>query len=585
METPTARRPRNRTPLSFAEFVLDPSAYELRREGRTVKVERRPMELLILLLERRGELVTREEIAERLWGSGVFIDIDTSINTLVRKVRRALRDSAVRSRFVQTVQGKGYRFVAHVQPVAHRAVVVVLPFENLQHDPAQEYVADGITEETIGGLGRMGPDRVSVIGRTTSMAYRRTKRTIGDIGNDLGADYLVEGSVRAAAGRVRVSATLSRVRDQVQIWSESYERDAGDLLGLQSALGQDIAEQIHLRLSSPQRADSAPRRQTRHRRAYDLYLRGRYYYYQMTPATAERALQCFREATELDPTYSLAWAGIADTYSSRLFNSDTRPSGVIGDARAAAAAAMAGGVSVAEVHTAVAVIQFLFDWNWGAAEAHLRRAVALNPSSAHSYWMLGHALTQQGHHEEALAAASRALELDPLDALTHGMAAQIAYSAGRTDVAATHAKQALLIEPDFWVGQWQLGQAYERMGRTNEALEVLAHASRLSNGNSKPVSLTAYLLARTGRANEAREILDTLECRVRDAYVPPVAIALGHLGLNDKERVFEWLEQALAVRDVHLIYVPWDVKWQALRGEKRFRDLLRRAGLGAEPAH
>ena len=268
METPAVRRPRNRTPLSFAEFVLDPFAYELRREGRTVKVERRPMELLILLLERRGELVTREEIAERLWSSGVFIDIDTSINTLVRKVRRALRDSATRSRFVQTVQGKGYRFVADVQPVGHRAVVVVLPFENLQNDPAQEYVADGITEETIVGLGRMGPDRLSVIGRTTSMAYRRTKRTIGDIGNDLGADYVVEGSVRAAAGRVRVSATLSRVRDQVQIWTESYERDAGDLLGLQSAMGRDIAEQIHLRLSSPQRADSAPRRQTLHQRAY-----------------------------------------------------------------------------------------------------------------------------------------------------------------------------------------------------------------------------------------------------------------------------------------------------------------------------
>ena len=304
----------------------------------------------------------------------------------------------------------------------------------------------------------------------------------------------------------------------------------------------------------------------------------------MTPATAERALHCFREATELDPVYSLAWAGIAHTYSSRLFNSDTRPSDVIDEARAAAAAAIAAGPSVAEAQTAVGVIQFLFNWNWRAAEAHLRRAVALNPSSTHSNWMLGHVLTQQGRHEEAVAAASRALELDPLDALTHGMAAQIAYSAGRTDVAATHAKNALLLEPDFWVGQWQLGQAYQQMGRVNEALEVLAHALRLSNGNTKPLSLTAYLLARTGRANEAREIVDTLECRARDAYVPPVAVALGYLGVNDEEQVFAWLERALAVRDVHLIYVPWDGKWEKLRGEPRFRDLLRRSGLGAERA-
>jgi TolB-like protein/Flp pilus assembly protein TadD len=580
MKMPVVTRHPMREPMRFGEFVLNPSAYELRREGRTVKVERRPMELLILLVERRGELVTRDEIAERLWDTGVFIDIDTSINTLVRKVRRALRDSARRSRFVQTIPGKGYRLVAEVQPVEDRVVVVVLPFENLQDDPAQEYVADGITEETIVGLGRMG--RLSVIGRTTSMAYRGTRRTIGDIGNDLGADYVVEGSIRAAAGRVRVSATLSRVLDQVQIWSESYERDAADLLGLQSALGLDIAEQIQRRLAPPQRADSAARRQTLHRRAYDLYLRGRHYYNQMTPATAERALHYFREATELDPTYSLAWAGIADTYSSQLFNSDTRPSDVIDEARAAAAAAMAAGGDIAEAHTTIAVIRFLFDWNWRAAETHLRRAVALNPSSAQSYWMRGHALTQQGRHEEALAAASRALELDPLDALTHGMAAQIAYSAGRTDAAVACAKDALLVEPDFWVGQWQLGQAYEQMGRTNEALEVLAHAVRLSNGNSKPVSLTAYLLARAGRTSEAREILETLERRARDAYVPPVSVALGHLGLNNREQVFEWLEQALGVRDVHLIYVPWDAKWEPLNGENRFRDLLKRAGLGAE---
>jgi tetratricopeptide (TPR) repeat protein len=198
--------------------------------------------------------------------------------------------------------------------------------------------------------------------------------------------------------------------------------------------------------------------------------------------------------------------------------------------------------------------------------------------------MLGHVLTQQGRHEEALAAASRALELDPLDALTHGMAAQIAYSAGRMDAAETHSKDALLVEPDFWVGHWQLGQAYERTGRTNEALEVLAHALRLSDGNSKPASLTAYLLARTGRTSDARQILDTLERRARDAYVPPVAIALGYLGLNDEEQVLKWLEQSLAIRDVHLIYVPWDGKWEKLRGEKRFRDFLRRSGLGAARA-
>ena len=243
-------------------------------------------------------------------------------------------------------------------------------------------------------------------------------------------------------------------------------------------------------------------------------------------------------------------------------------------ARAAAAAALAAGAAVAEAQTAAGSNQFLFDWNWRTAEAHLRRAVALDPSSAQSHWMLGHALTQQERHEEALAAASHALEFNPLDALAHGMAAQIAYAAGRPEVAAARAKDALRVEPDFWVGHWQLGQAYEQMGRTDEALEMLAHALRLSNGNSKPVSLTAYLLARTGRSSEAREILDTLEARARDKYVPPVALALGFLGLDDMEKVFVWLDEAVAAHDVHLIYVPGDSKWETVVGEKRFRDFL-----------
>src|SRR5688572_30324679 len=335
----------------FGGFVLDLSAYELRRQGRSVRIERRPMELLMLLVDRRGELVTRDEIVNRLWGREVFIDVDASVNTVIRKVRRAMRDSADHSRFIQTVQGKGYRFVADVESPG-RSVLAVLPFENLLGAADQDYVADGLTEETIVGLGRLDPDRLSVIGRTSSMAYRRTKKTLGEIGKELGADYILEGSVRAAEGRCRVTSTLIRVSDQVQIWTDTYERASNDLLGLQAELGQAIARQIELRLS-PHRVARVPKRQTRNADAYDLYLRGRYYYNQMTPATADRALECFRRATDLDPGYALAWAGIADTFSGRIFNSDTRPSDVSDDARAAAALALEHRATVAPADPSV----------------------------------------------------------------------------------------------------------------------------------------------------------------------------------------------------------------------------------------
>ena len=245
------------------------------------------------------------------------------------------------------------------------------------------------------------------------------------------------------------------------------------------------------------------RRQTQNPEAYDLYLRGRHYYNQMTSATFARALDCFCRATVLDPAYALAWAGMADTYSGRLFNSDTRSSEVADQARAAAEQALKNGGTVAEAHTALARVQFLFDWDWRGAEANLRRAVALDPSSSQSYWMLGHAISQQGQHDLALAAARRARELDPLSALSHSMSSQIAFSARDLEAAVRHAREALLAEPDYWVAYWQLGQAYQQMGQTDQALEALAEASRLSNGNSKPISLSAYSLATSGRVRRS----------------------------------------------------------------------------------
>jgi hypothetical protein len=227
------------------------------------------------------------------------------------------------------------------------------------------------------------------------MTYRGTTKPIADIGRELGVDYVLDGSIRGGEGRYRVTATLNRVRDQVQVWSDTYERESPNLLGLQAELGRSIAEQIHLRLS-PERARAITRRQTRNPEAYDVYLRGRYHWNQLTPATVARALECYQRATELDPEYALAWAGIADAYSSRPFNSDTQPSEVYERARTAAAHALLVGETVAEAHTSAAFVQFVFGWDWPAAEANCRKAVALDPSYGQGYWMLAHTLSQQG---------------------------------------------------------------------------------------------------------------------------------------------------------------------------------------------
>jgi TolB-like protein len=520
--------------------------------------------------------VTRDDIVECLWGRDVFIAVDTSVNTVIRKIRRVLRDSVDTPRFIQTVQGKGYRFIADVeQPTV--AVLAVLPFQNLQRDAAEDYVADGLTEETIVRLGQVAPDRLCVIGRTSSMPYRGTQKTLDVIGRDLGADYILEGSVRTTHGRCRVAATLIRVKDQVPVWAETFERDANDLLGLQTDLGRAIAHQIHDRLAS-NRASTVPTRHTGHTAAYDWYLRGRHHFNQMTPATAERALECFCRATEIDPTYAIAWAGLADLHTGRLFSSDISPAVVAELARAAAARAIEHGSTVPEAHISMARVRILLDWAFSDAEEHLRRALSLDPNSADGFWVLARALSHQARHAQALDAALRGRALDPFNALSLSMLAQTAFSARDFDAAAHYAREALSTEPDYRVAHYQLAQALEALDLRDDALTALAEATRPSRENSKPLSLSAYVLGRAGRTDDARALVSVLEQRALERYVPPLSLALAHAGMGDDTRVMAWLDEALAARDVHLIYVPGDVKWDRYRSNQRFQALMDRCG-------
>ena len=286
----------SRQTYRFGEFELDVAAYELRRAGRPVKLERRPMELLILLVERRSDLVSRADIVKKLWGDDVFVDVDMGVNTAIRKVRQALGDSPDVSVFVTTVSGKGYRFTADVSDAerhgaigpgaVERMTIAVLPFENLSADLNQEYLADGLTEEAITVLGQIDPERIAVIGRTSVTAYRRTTKTLAEIGRELGAQYLVESSIRSEGGRLRITSKLIRAADQAQVWSAAFDNEPGSLLELQRELCRVLATQIHLKLS-PQWLDAIEGRQTRDAEAYQLYLQGRYFFNQLTASHDE----------------------------------------------------------------------------------------------------------------------------------------------------------------------------------------------------------------------------------------------------------------------------------------------------------
>ena len=626
---------RARETLRFGEFELNPSSYELRWKARTVRLERLPMDLLILLVERRGDLVTRAEIVDRLWGKDVFVDVETGVHTAIRKIRQALRDSAENPAFIETVPGKGYRFSAAVEivtdsrglptvalpssvepavtaatrisrgpamaviavvvalgtmaafgawrwanavPPPARVTLAVLPFENLAGDPERQYLADGLTEETIASLGQMDPERVAVIGRQSMMLYKRnTTKSLADIGREVGSDYLLESSLRAEGGRFRITAKLIRASDQVQVWSESYDREPVSMLGLQRELSAAIAQQIRLQLS-PGRLDALTRRQTRNADAYDLYLRGRNFANQRTPATTAKAIEYFERATALDPNYALAWAGLTEVYGASPMNGDVPVLEIASRAQQAAAQAMRSDPDLAETQFAMAYVNWMFDWDWGSAEAGFRRATSLDPNYAFSHLVLGHLLSQLGRHDLARVSTRRARELDPLDPMLHAMSSQVEFQARDYPAALESARRAIVLDPEFWIGYIMEGQALDGLNRPDAALEALVQAGRFSGQNSKAVSFRGYVLAKAGRTAAAREVVTTLQTAARDRYVPPYAMALVHAGLGERDAVFEWLERAYAARDVHLIFLPVDAKWDDYRQDPRFVALISRCG-------
>jgi TolB-like protein/DNA-binding winged helix-turn-helix (wHTH) protein/Flp pilus assembly protein TadD len=618
--------------LRFGDCELDIGAFELRRKGQRVALERQPMELLILLVARRGQLVTRAEIGEHIWGKDVFVDVETGVHTAMRKIRRALGDSTDAPVFVETVAGKGYRFIAPVEVVsgspapapppapspppdsvarasrrpgsralfliaalalfasATAAVLLwnrsrtpapvtlaVLPFENLSGSRQHDYLANGLAEETIVSLGQIDPPRLRVLGRTSTLGYRGTRKSLTQIGKELGADYLVESTLLAERDRVRVTSRLVRAADQTQVWSSAFDRSATTLLGLQGELSAAIAEQIHARLR-PERMAALSRRHTANPDAYHFYLRGLEFWSVRTPSGNQQAIAAYRRATAIDPQYALAWAALSVVYASSPINGDARPQDVAAAARESADRAVAAEPNLSEARYALGYVQWLLEWRWPAAEANLRRAVQLDPGSWAAHLTLGHCLSQMGRHSEALIATRRARELDPLSPVSHAMSAQVALQARDYRAAADYAQQAIVISPDFWIGYVMRAQAMFQLGRREEALADLQRAARLSEGNSKAVSLRGYVLARSGRTDEARAVLARLDEISRERYVPPYAIALVHAGLGQNEAMFQALGRALEDRDGHLIFLPVDPLWDEYRSDPRFKSIISRAG-------
>jgi TolB-like protein/Tfp pilus assembly protein PilF len=584
----------------FDGFRIEPDTCSLLHDGVPVGLTPKVFDTLLYLVMHKGVVLQTETLMQAIWPDTVVEE--NNLNQNISTLRRVLGEKRGEKRYILTVPGKGYRFIAPVavsvassrqssEPSSrtdpHDSAclhLAVLPFENLGAGPEREYFADGLTEETIAALGQADPHHFKVIGRTSVMRYKRTTKSLSEIGRELNTAYLVESSLRGEGGRLRITSKLIRVLDQVQIWSASYDSEPSSMLAFQRELSIAIAEQIRLRLS-PEQLTALGRRQTRNAEAYDIYLRGRHHWNQLTPQSTRIAVDYFMRSTKLDPKYALAWSGLADAYSSSPVNGDASPLVVWPLAREAASKAVRSEPELAEVQASLAFLNFWLEWDWTVAETAARKATALDPSYPLAHRFLGIVLSHSGRHAEAQLAMRRARELDPFYPMQHALSAQAAFVAREYSTAAQFARQAMVVDPEFWIGHLQLAQADVELGENESAFRELNIAGRLSSSNSKVMALRGYLFARTQQTEDAMEVLRTLEAISRERYVPPYAMALVHAGLGQKELALGWLDQAYEARDVHLVFLPVDPKWDAFRAEPRFIALLRRCNFKRQGGH
>jgi TolB-like protein/DNA-binding winged helix-turn-helix (wHTH) protein/Tfp pilus assembly protein PilF len=618
----------------FGDFKLDPAQFELRRAGHRIPLERKPLEVLILLAEKQGKLVMREEIIEQVWGKDFAFDAERGVNNVMRKLRAALHDNPDRPRFVETVVGKGYRFIGPIEELARpiagqrppkesesarplpaqsrkaasrlilaivaslalgllvwRGVatlrsqrgaglaansvrsIAVLPFTNLSGDPNQEYFADGMTEELATELGKFSALRV--ISHTSVNRFKGAKTPLQEIAKELQIDAVMEGTVTREGDRVRVTANLIRAFPEKHLWAESYDRDIRNVLDLQSEVARAIADQIRITVT-PEERRHLTTSQTVDPEAHELYLKGMFYNGKWTKEGFERGVEYFNRALEKEPRNARAYAGLAVAYGGLGIYDDVE---AYPKQKAASLKALEIDDTLADAHSTLAWAKFTYDWDIAGAEREFRRAIELNPSDARARAWYGIFLAMLGRIEESLLQVKSARELDPLSLANTSLAYKTYYNAREYDKAIEVCRNALDMDPNFVSAHWKLVGVYQRTGAFEKAIEERRRLGTLGGEELKGVSRQAELLRKAYAAKGPPGYwLQELEIlRAEPHPGNPIYIAAIYTRLGQEDEAFRWLDVAFKRRLPHLIWdLPANPDFDDLRSDPRYADLLRR---------
>jgi len=577
--------------IRFEDFEVNTRSGELLRRGSKVRLQNQPFQVLMLLLENAGEVVTREELQARVWEHDTFVDFDRGLNKAIHLLRRALRDRVIKPRFIENLPRRGYRFMVPVETVEISAArlpksqtssrrirlesVAVLPLENLSGDPAHEYFSDGTTAELISALARIGSARV--ISRMSAMAFKGTRKTVRAIARQLRVDAIVEGTVTRSDQKVRITAQLIHARSERLLWSGTFERDLCDILSLQAELAHVIAQQIHRVLEPPDLP--APRVNSQ---AYELLLKGRFFRDKMTPPDLATSISFLTQAIELDPTYAHAYGELAQAFFySGVFGVD-HSAQTFAKARSAALKAIEFDESVATAHNSLAAIHIFHDWDWAAAEAESRRAVELNPGEPVGYVHLADYMSIQGRHDEAIEQFKHALQLDPISRVYLGGFALVLHRARRYMESIAECRKALEIDPRYPNAMWFLALSLEQTGNLQESIATLERVAELSHApHFRALLGRAYALS--GSQPKALEILNDLTTLSQRTYISPFDLAVIRAGLGDLTETFRLLEEAYDQRVFRIIELTFPM-FDNLRQDQRWKDLVSRIGLPHSPS-
>lgn len=608
----------------FDSFRLDASRHLLLRDGEAVNLAPRAFNMLLALIRRRGEVLAKDELMRQLWPDTTVEE--NNLTVIISALRKALGENPQQHRYIVTVPGRGYSFVAEVKEVgeflseveaplvplppiveaAHRTkftvrhfglaalsvlvfaiaawfflkalqpaaepsvkTIAVLPFKNLSGQSGDEYLTLGLADALITSLGNLR----QVVTRPTSSVLKYANADPLAAGRELGVDALIDGRFQRINDRLRVTIQLIRVSDGTPLWSEKFDETFTDVFAVQDATAERVSRALALRLSNEEKRLLA-KTVTANPEAWQLYLRGRYFWNKRTDEGLKKGLEYFSQATKKDPNYALAWAGLADSYNLLSYYSLSSPEDSFPKAKAAAQKALVLDDTLAEAHASLGLAMMAYDRDTAGAERAYQRALALNPNYPTAHQWYAEFLTAQGRFDEALREITRARELDPLSLITNSVEGFVLYYARRYDVAATQLQKQLEFDPDFWPTRWFLSWAYSAQGQYQEALAELERARVLSGNNYAIVTELGYVYAAAGRKEDARRVLAELSLATQTSYVSPYRIAAIYAALQEYDATASWLQKAEARRDWELQYLAVEPKFDALRANPKFAGLI-----------